>query len=70
MLYIIAILIPPLATLLVGKFLATFVCLVLFLLTPALVILWPIAALIAILTVHGAKTQRTIKKEIRSLRQE
>ena len=60
--YLIALLIPPLATLLMGKWIATIVCLLLMLLIPLSLITWPIAIIVALFSVNDAKADRRIKK--------
>ena len=58
--YVIAILIPPLGMLLVGRMLQAFLCLILMI----TLIGWPLAAIWALLVVHSAETESRVRRAI------
>jgi uncharacterized membrane protein YqaE (UPF0057 family) len=58
--YVIAILIPPLGMLLVGRIFQAFLCLILMI----TLIGWPLAAIWALLVVNSAETETRIRRQI------
>lgn len=56
--YVLAILLPPLGLLSVGKVLQALVCLILW----VTIIGWPIAALWSVLVVHSAETESRVRR--------
>lgn len=58
--YVIAILIPPLGMLLVGRVFQAFLCLILMI----TLIGWPVAAIWALLVVNSAETESRIRRQI------